>query len=128
MSDRYTQGVADGIRQAAAWLRQRADRYPEDIFPPPPAYGSGKVGVPDQYSAAMARHICLAWSTLMEKELAENPGEDPRDLALQIALLALEHCRHRPHEHNPPPSFGVTDCDIINRGINAIRLALAEDE
>lgn len=30
---------------------------------------------------------------------------------------ALEHCRHRPHEHNPLPDFTITRCDVIDRAL-----------
>jgi hypothetical protein len=31
---------------------------------------------------------------------------------------ALEHCRHRPHEHNPGPEFTVTKCEVIDRALS----------
>ncbi len=44
--------------------------------------------------------------------------------SVQAKLIqALEHCRHRPHEHNPGPEFTITRCDVIDRA-----LALAAKE
>jgi hypothetical protein len=30
---------------------------------------------------------------------------------------ALEHCKHRPHAHNPLPAFTVTRCEVIDRAL-----------
>lgn len=30
---------------------------------------------------------------------------------------ALEHCKNRPHEHNPPKEFTVTRCDVIDKAL-----------
>ena len=39
---------------------------------------------------------------------------------LEQARAALEHCRNRPHEHNPSPDFTITQCEVIDRAIVAI--------
>jgi|SRR4051812_28708893 hypothetical protein len=31
--------------------------------------------------------------------------------------VALKHCRNRPHEHNPPPDFTITHCEVIDRAL-----------
>jgi hypothetical protein len=42
-----------------------------------------------------------------------------RRLAERDAVMrnALEHCKHRPHEHNPGPEFTVTRCEVIDRAL-----------
>jgi hypothetical protein len=41
------------------------------------------------------------------------------ELEAQAAAMreALEHCKHRPHEHNPGPEFTVTQCEVIDRAL-----------
>jgi hypothetical protein len=33
------------------------------------------------------------------------------------AREALEHCRNRPHEHNPMKDFTITHCDVIDKAL-----------
>lgn len=40
--------------------------------------------------------------------------------ALELAKSALEHCKHRPHEHNPGADFVVTRCEVIDRALAAL--------
>ncbi len=43
-------------------------------------------------------------------------------IALATAAIALEHCRQRPHEHNPAADWqGPTQCDVIDRALESIR-------
>lgn len=49
-----------------------------------------------------------------EKERALTVSED-RVMKLR---QALEHCRNRPHEHNPLPDWsGPTRCEVIDRAL-----------
>jgi hypothetical protein len=41
--------------------------------------------------------------------------------ALEVAAKALEHCRQRPHEHNPVNWIGPTRCNVIDRALATIR-------
>lgn len=43
------------------------------------------------------------------------------ELEAQVQQLreALEHCKSRPHEHNPGPEFTVTHCEVIDRALAA---------
>ncbi len=43
---------------------------------------------------------------------------------LAHAAVALEHCKHRPHEHNPPADFTVTHCEVIDRALARLAEAL----
>jgi septal ring factor EnvC (AmiA/AmiB activator) len=40
---------------------------------------------------------------------------------LKGAEEALEHCRNRPHEHNPPIEFILTECEVIDRALAQLR-------
>jgi len=44
----------------------------------------------------------------------------PRETLAKVRE-ALEHCRQRPHEHNPSPEWqGPTRCDVIDRALDAL--------
>lgn len=49
----------------------------------------------------------------------------PSDV-LEEARRALEHCRHRPHEHNPLPDFTITRCDVIDGALARIDAVLGK--
>ena len=57
-------------------------------------------------------------------------GMDMIGLTMRISTLlkasegmekALEHCRHRPHEHNPVGDFTVTKCEVIDSALADFR-------
>lgn len=49
----------------------------------------------------------------------ENARDTIAQFEAQAAAMheALEHCKHRPHEHNPGPEFTVTQCEVIDRAL-----------
>jgi hypothetical protein len=64
------------------------------------------------------------------KEKAATRTETGIDLELQYNKLrsladrmaeALEHCKNRPHEHNPPKEFTMTHCKVIDCSLAAYR-------
>ncbi len=75
----------------------------------PSCFNPGETGS----SAEMSRYAVELERLLTQAE------ERERALTAQIGLMrdALEHCRHRPHEHNPPPEFTVTHCEVIDRAL-----------
>jgi hypothetical protein len=62
---------------------------------------------------------------LAEAELESGITELKAKLAqeqnkVRIALVALIHCRNRPHEHNPSKGFTMTQCEVIDRAIKTL--------
>ena len=41
--------------------------------------------------------------------------------ALKECEIALSHCKNRPHEHNPPDTFVMTHCEVIDRALSKIQ-------
>jgi hypothetical protein len=53
---------------------------------------------------------------------ARDAENEAKAAVIAAADIALEHCRQRPHEHNPAPDWqGPTRCEVIDRALAAIR-------
>lgn len=66
----------------------------------------------DGLLAAMANAAAL----LARPDLGAGVVVVPREVVERVRE-ALEHCRCRPHEHNPLPPFVANDCEVICRAI-----------
>ena len=74
--------------------------------------------------------ISLAEATTRQAMLADDLYIKLKDAKAVIQELtdALEHCRHRPHQHNPGPDFTITDCDVINRALQTSKEFFNQEE
>ena len=47
-----------------------------------------------------------------------NPRVEELKATVEVMRGALEHCRNRPHEHNPSKDFTITKCEVIDRALS----------
>lgn len=123
----WEQAHGEQLKAAVQTEREACAKVCEELRRPPHGFDRG-----DFAYAIRARLAPSKGETLYEqaRRLVEAPAntpfaEPPSTLrvaeALRLAETALEHCRNRPHMHNPPPGFHITQCEVIDRALAILR-------
>jgi len=71
--------------------------------------------------ADRAESEVAAWEQASALHLSVTPNGCLLPDGVAVVREALEHCRQRPHEHNPLPDWqGPTRCEVIDRALAAL--------